>query len=423
MKSCIKKLAVSSGLIVTLASHAPAFAADFNIPFVNGAELGNMYSGWAVSANDASTQFTNPAGLVKLNHEQLVASAIGIMGSTQYLGQATIPIIPAAPTQFGAASSKYRGLIPLLYYAAPAYKNVVFAIGQTVPFALGTNYATDSIVRYTATRSTFAVVDLTPSVGIKINEKLAVGIGFDGARLALTLNHMYGPPFSIPNDSEGQNHLSSWGYGWHAGILYQPLPATRVGLSFNSMLMFHATGDSEVFGPTGEIRTTNLRSNVALPARAHLSFSQDINNRVTALATIAYTNWRTLKQLTLKNTMLPGGITTSVTQPFQYHNVFDYSAGVNFKANAKWLFRTGAMFFNAPSNDRDRSVADPSAGWVMLGIGAHYNQNKSLSYDVSYVRGIFQTAHVNATNALSSLAGSSSSNVNVFGAQLNWNMT
>src|ERR1700735_839057 len=112
MKINLKKCFLHISFITTLANMPVAYAADFNLPFVNGADLGDAYAGWAASARDASTAFTNPAGLVKLNHQQLVVSGIGLMGSTQFTGSTTIPVLPGLPAQVGTASSKVRGLIP-----------------------------------------------------------------------------------------------------------------------------------------------------------------------------------------------------------------------------------------------------------------------------------------------------------------------
>lgn len=42
---------------------------DFNLPFVNTSGLGVAYADWATAASDASTAYTNPAGLVKLAHQ------------------------------------------------------------------------------------------------------------------------------------------------------------------------------------------------------------------------------------------------------------------------------------------------------------------------------------------------------------------
>jgi long-chain fatty acid transport protein len=397
-------------------------AADFNLPFVSASGLGNVYAGWAASAEDASTAYTNPAGLTLLNGQQLVFAGLGVTGSTQFSGTVTTPDFPSAPPQVGVASSKIKGLLPSFYYSRPIYKNIVFAISSTAPFALGTNYATDSIVRYSATRSQVVAVDTSPSVAYKINDQVSIGLGFDAARLTFTLNQMYGAPLSVP-DAQGQNHLAGWAYGWHGGIIYQVLPKTRLGLSFNSMLLFHTTGDSEVFNPDGsEFRTKNQKSNTALPARTNLSINQEINDKLTLMGTVFYTNWSTLYQITMKRTAIPPGELINVSIPFEYHNTFDYALGMNYKVTDKWLVRVGGEYLTAPSNNRDRSVADPVCRGVFLGLGAHYQQNKKLSYDFAYARGIYQTALIRATTPLSSLAGSSSLNTNVIGAQVTWNI-
>lgn len=401
-------------------------ADDFNIPFINAAELGNMYSGWAVSANDASTSYSNPAGLTLLGHQQLSFSALGLSGTTRFTGTQMTPPFPFPPfgPQSGSASSELRGLMPSFYYAVPINNRVVFAFGQTAPFALGTTYPKDSVVRYAATRTQILVLDLGPSIGVKINDKLSVGLGFDINRILFKIDHMIGPPVTIP-DSESQNNLYGWGYGWHGGVLYQPLPCTRLGLSFNSQVMLHTGGNSAIFTPfpPSEIRLTNQKSNAALPARTQFSISHDFTPRLTVMGTVFYTNWSELQQLTLKRVVTPGGGTTSVTLPFHYHNTFDYAAGLNFKATEKWMLRTGLQFLNTPSNNHDRNVADPIGSGIILGLGAHYQQNRCLGYDLSYGHAFFQDTHINLVTPLTTLSGHSSQNANIVGGQITWNIT
>jgi long-chain fatty acid transport protein len=420
MKRHFKHKLTSITVTLALAALSSEVAAsDFNIPFVNASGLGNLYAGWASSAEDASTQFTNPAGLTKLHNPQFVMAGIGLTGSTQFNGTSQTPLFPFRAPETGTVSSKLRGFIPSFYYAIPLSRNIVFGFGQTIPFALGTNYAKDSVVRYAATRSQIAIADLGPSIGIQVNDKLSVGFGIDANRLAFTLNRMTPPPLSFTN-AEAQNHLSGWGFGWHGGVLYQALPTTRIGLSFNSMVMFHTTGDSEVFTPMGEIRTTNQKANSAMPARTQVSINHDIG-KFSLMGTVFYTNWSTFTKLTLKHTMTTVG-TMPVVIPFDYHNTFDYAVGLNYKANEKWLWRTGVMFLTSPSNNQDRSVVDPIACGVIVGIGAHYQQNKRLGYDVSYARGFFQDTHIHAVTPISSVIGSSSQNTNLLGAQVTWDI-
>ena len=351
LTKCISRLSFITAAIVS----SQLYAADFSLPFISTSGLGNLYSSWATDATDASTAAANPAGLSKIHNNQFMGSAIGLSGSSKFTGTTnTIPAI--SPNETGTASTKLRGFMPTMFFAVPVpmCKNIVFGMGVYAPFVL-TNYSKDSIVRYAATRSQIVVVDFVPSVGIKVNDKFAVGVGLDLERSTLTLNHNFGFPFSIP-DSDGQNHLAGWGYGFHAGFLVDITDATRVGFNFASHVVLHLTGDSEVFTSTGEPRTKNQRTNAPLPAVSEFSIQHNINNRLKIMGTIFYDNWSSLRKVTLKNTMLPSGTTLPIVIPFNYHNTFDYSVGVNFKSNEKLTLKSGLLILNTPSNNRDRSL-------------------------------------------------------------------
>lgn len=243
------------------------------------------------------------------------------------------------------------------------------------------------------------------------------------SRLLFTLTNAYGPPISIP-DGQGQNHYYGWGYGWHMGALYELLPTTRLGLSFNSMIMYHAGGNSVAYSPLGlTFRTTHTKSYAALPARTQFGFQHDINRCWTVMGTIFYTNWTTLGKIVERGVMLPTGGTTTVTIPLNYHNTFDYSIGTTYKINSKWMLRTGINFLQTPSNNRDRGVADPVGSATIPAVGAHFQQNPCLGYDIGYAHSFFKQMSVNNTNAITRLVGHTNTQTNVFGAQVTWNIT
>lgn len=409
---------------ILAALSSPLNASDFSLPFINAAGLGNAYADWATSAQDASTAYANPAGLTQIHHQQLVFAALGLLGSAKFTGTTTgLPSPPFTPEK-GSASSRLGAIFPDIFYAMPLNERLTVAIGQATPFALGTSYKKDSLVRYIATNSKVVVVDVGPSVGYKVSDKLSVGLGLDADRLAFNLNNMV-PLDPNLRDAESQNHLSAWGYGWHGGILYQLLPCTRLGASYNSMVMFHSTGDSEIYIPffPGTYRTKNQKSNAALPARAQFSAHQDINPCVSVVGTVFYTNWYTLDKLTMKRVMLPDGTTTSVTIPFNYHNTFDYAFGLNYKATDKLVLRTGFEIMNAPSNDRNRGIADPIGRGTVLAGGAHYQYNPCLGYDVGVAHTFFQQEAVNLVTPIATATGHNNAQSTVFGAQVTWNMT
>src|SRR5689334_20427874 len=143
------KLSRLSLALTLIGLSTQAFASDFNLPFINAAGLGTAYADWATSASDASTAYSNPAGLSKLTSQQFVLAGIGIQGNTRFTGSSLTPPYPyfAPVTLTGSAGSKIGAFIPSFYYALPINDMFTVAFHETAPFALGTTYAKDSIVR------------------------------------------------------------------------------------------------------------------------------------------------------------------------------------------------------------------------------------------------------------------------------------
>jgi long-chain fatty acid transport protein len=411
------------GMSCCFLSGTSVFASDFNVPFVSASGLGNLYADWATNTDDASNAFTNPAGLTQLHNKQAVIAPIAITGDTKFNGTSFSPPPPTALTESGSASSRMGAIIPTTYFSLPINKQFTFGISANAPFGLGTNYPKDGVQRYQATRTQVAVVDLSPCIGFQVTPQFSVGLGVDLNRLTYTLNNMVRNPFG-GSDFESQNHLSGLAWSWHGGMLYQALPKTRVGISFNSMITFHATGNSELFSTFGEARTTNQKTYARLPARTQLSIHQDINDRVAIMATIFYTNWSTFQQLTQQNVVVsPTGATATIAIPFNFHNTFDYVLGLNFKATDQWLLRTGLEFMNAPSGNTNRGAGDPVAQATVFGVGAHFQQNQKLSYDLGVAHSFFKQNTVNVVTPIFTLTGNNNPQTTVLGAQLTYNMT
>jgi len=407
---------------ILLVFSQPIFASDFNLPFINAAGLGNAYAGWAAEANDASTAYANPAGLTRITQQQFVGSVLELFGATQFTGTTTPPF-PPLPPQTGKVSSKLSAFLPSFYYAVPLAKNFVFAVGQTTPWGLGTNYVKDSLVRYTATRSQIVAIDFGPSIGFKITPQLSLGFGLDIDRLSLTFHNMIGDPPFLP-DFESHNDLAGWGYGWHGGLLYEFNPCTRVGLNYSSQVVFHTNGVSKLYSPllpNGELATDAQRFDMTLPELAELSLYHQVNKRWAVMGTVFYTGWDVFEKGTLEKVMTPSGQTMAVTLPFNYHNSFDYALGANFKANEKLTLRTGVEWINAPSNDTNRIVADPMGTSTVLAIGAHYQQNCRLGYDIGFAHAFCKRAPLNHVTEFGSEFGFSAPESNVVGIQITWN--
>lgn len=404
-----------------------SFASDFQSPFVNVSDMGNAYGGWAALVPDASTAFTNPAGLTRIHHYQMVMPFIWLWGKARFDGTTTSPPFPF-PFQIreaGDAKSRIRGITPSFYLSAPITDRITFAFGQTVPFGLGSNYGKYSLVRYLATKAKIGIIDVGPSVGFKVTDKFSVGAGFDAHYLMFILNQKLGPPVSIPFDSEIKNELTGWGYGWHAGVLYQFLPCFRIGASFNSKVWIHGKGDSTLLVPFPvalEFKSKRLRADAPLPPRAQLSFVYDINPCWSVMATTFYTHWAVLDKFTFRNHVTFGGGTTSVVIPLDYRDTFDYAAAINFKPTPKWILRTGVQILDTPLKPRFHSPANTGSSALVIAAGAHYEQDCHISYDIAYGHSFFDKAKIDIENLFAAAEGHVSAQSNAIGVQVNWNI-
>jgi len=418
----VRKLTVYSFIFSLSGS---VFASDFNIPFVNSSGLGVGYADWATAASDASTAYTNPAGLVHLPGKQFVFNALGIVGTAEYKGTSTTPAFPFPITiqQTGKAKSQIKAFLPSFYYSAALSEDFAFGVHFTAPFGLGTDYGSSSIVRYASKRARVVALDIGPSLAYKLSDVASIGAGLDAVNLSFKLNNMYGPPFSIFADSELENELSGWGYGWHAGLLFDLTPKTRLGLSYNSKLSIRTTGFSAVYLPGGgRLYTGTQVSKGALPARAQLSLQHDLTERWRVMSTLFYVNWKSFDKIALESTMTPSGFTTRVIIPFNYHNCFDYTVGTSYQVNEKWVLRGGAQFTCTPSNSIDRIVGDPIGSATIVTLGAGYHATKKLRLDLGVGHSFFEKMPINYNNGLTMLRGRTKAQTTVVGGQATWSI-
>jgi long-chain fatty acid transport protein len=342
--------------------------------------------------------------------------------------------------------------VPALNYAAPLSDRFFFGFSAAPTFGLQTDYPQSSILRYTATDSEIETIDLSPDLAFKINDKWSVGAGVDAERISATFNSVAGLPSysTTPTafDSSSQNTGDAWGYGWHAGGLYQLSPSTRFGLNYRSEITFDLTGTSKLIGPMGNpptlttpatLQSNNLKSDITLPPTTTLSAYHDITDAWAVDGSIYYTQWNIFnKNLTLQNVqavnfediggnLIPEAGLTNVTLPQDFRNTFRFAAGTSYAFTPQFLMRVGGGFEQTPTNNTDRNIRLPDGNRYALAIGAHYQAFKTLGFDGGWTHLFMQnvnvSAPVTAAGQTSTADGSFSNHADLIGAQLTWDIT
>lgn len=439
----MKKPAMSLKLVVLGMALAgltsQASASGFQLFEGTAVNIGDFGAGSAALAEDASTAFYNPAGLVRIKNPQIVASAIGIHTKNDFTGQSAWSAfdggIRANPLS-GSANGGGWNLVPAFHYAIPLSDRVVFGFSATAPFGLSTDYAKDSVLRYEATHTSVKTLDLSPSLGIKINDQFSIGAGVDLEQMSATLDSSIPNPHYLPSptpatDYQSHNTASDWAVGWHAGVLYQIIPTTRVGLNYASKINHSLKGASYfITDPATSFTSHDLNADVTLPATTTLSIAHDVNSCWTLLGSVVYTQWSEIKNLTLNNVAgfdSDGFPTTKATAtlPMNFKDTWRFAVGTNYKLSEQWLVRAGLGYDQTPTNNTDRGARLPDGDRIAVSLGGHYQPIKALGLDAGYTHLFIKNGDINHTTPgimNTTTVGSTKNSADLIGLQLTWNI-
>ncbi len=427
-----------------LVSSTPVMAAAFQLWEQDGASIGNYHAGRAAEAPDASTAYYNPAGLIRIPNQQVVFGLDPILTDFKFrgtVGVATQGLGTIGPQPVVAQGGNFS-LLPNLNYAAPLSDHVVFGLSVVSPFGLKTDYGSNTFARYAATLTSLQVIDLSPSLGIAINDKFSIGFGADIEHVRGEFDLVAGNPllnsiFDNNMDTTSENVGTSYGYGYHLGALYQFNPGTRVGLSYHSKITHHLEGNSKFFGPLandfvgGLQESTHLRTNATLPATTTLTLFHTLNPTWDVMGTVAYTQWSEFSELVLQNVAgLNNAASTNsliVTIPEHYRNTWNYSVGANYHVNEQWMLKGGVGFDETPSNNTYRNLQLPDSDRIAIAIGTHYQANKTWGFDAGWTHLFGMNTRIRNLSQIigdqtSVTNGSIQTSADVFGFQVKWDI-
>lgn len=421
-------------------------ASGFQLWEQDGASPGNYHAGRAASAEDASISFYNPAGLVRIHNQQIVGALDPILTNFSFRGTVQDGVTPLT---MGPQTANVQGggfnVVPSLHYATPFNDRWAFGISIVSPFGLKTDYGTATSARYVATLTSLQVVDLAPSLAFAVNDKFSLGAGFDVEHVRGEFDLLGGNPYlnqiyRTNVDTSSTNVGTSYGYGYHLGMMFQFNEQTRVGLSYQSKITQHLKGSSKFLGPLandGRVFLSSyqvseqLKANTTFPATTTLSLFRTVNPTWDLMGTVAYTQWNVFNQLVLQNVSAIQNAVSStsvnVVIPENYHNTFNFSIGTNYHANEQWLFRAGVGYDQSPTTNTYRNLQLPDSNRIAVGLGSHYQANKTLGFDVSWTHLFAQNTSINnrvqaVGDQVTTTVGSVQANADVLGFQVKWDI-
>ncbi|MCW8931735.1 MAG: outer membrane protein transport protein [Gammaproteobacteria bacterium] len=431
------KIAISASTFATaLCLTSTTYASGFAI-IENGASgMGQAFAGAAAVAEDPSTIYFNPAGMMYLKGTQVTTGMHIIKSDAEFKDKGSTNL-----TAFGVSQGNDGGnagdtfYVPNFYYVRDFGEKYKIGLGVNAPFGLGTEYKDGWMGRYAATNSELTSMNFNPSIAFRANEKLSIGLGMNIQYLDATLEkdiYQFGLPAPFAGTPDGSVKVEgdSWEFGFNAGFIYEITSQTRLGIHYRSEISHTLEGDIKYEGIsqalTGNPLTApkfinqDARANIDTPSTLSVSLTHQLNDRLTLLGDITHTKWSNFEELSVV-----GDNGVEVTQVDEkWDDSYRISAGIKYQYNSQWILRTGIAHDETPIDDKHRTARIPGDDRTWLSFGASYSPSKSLTVDVGYSHLWVEDAEIDEDypllTASGTLKGEFDADVDILSVQATW---
>ena len=382
-----RRAAAASALAVGLLGGGPASAGGLLLYEFGTAEVGLAAAGYAARAQDASTAFTNPAGMTRLEGTQALAGGQLMWLNQKFsIGAGTSPALGGND---GGRALGSNGFVP----GAGAFVSHSLTRDLKVGFSIAGNFGSmldyddDWVGRYRVQQATILGVQFVPSIAWRVNDRLSVGAG---------LNAVYGifdQKVAVNNvsplASDGRLELDdrSWGFGGNVGLLYDVTPDTRVGLTwasevdldFRSPARFSYLGPalSALLGSRG-LLDADVSVGTRIPQQVMASVYSRIDDRWAVLGNVGWQQWSRFGQVEIgiENTQDPRGLTTAL--PFK--DTWHFALGAQYRPSDPWTVNLGVAYDSGFQGGGQVSPLFPVNSAWRFGAGAEQQASKAFKW-------------------------------------------
>ncbi len=349
-------------------------------------DIGLAAAGYAARAQDAATVLTNPAGMVRLDGDQVLIGTQVLYSNLKFSNGGSSP---ALGTDNGGAVIGGNGWFPGggLFVSHSLSPDVKVGFAATSNFGTTLKYDDNWVGRYYAQQATLIGVSFLPSVAFRASEKVSFGA---------SINAMYGHLNSetainniVGTDGKLTMNDNTWGWGGNLGVLYEATPDTRFGLTYHSQVKLDFAPQAR-FGSTGPLLTALLNARglngatanlgITVPQQVMGSVFHTVNDRLALLGNIGWQQWSKFGQVEigLADTRNPTGVTTDLN----FKDTWHAALGAQYRISEPWRLNLGIAYDSAFQSGDVSPILPTNQGW-RFGVGAQNQVDKTFGWGLA----------------------------------------
>ncbi len=414
---CVVTMAIALVLFSSL-----SFAAGLILYEINSPLTGTASAGWAALAEDASTAFTNPAGMTRLDRSQLLVGAQPLIITSKF--------DPSPATTFsGTDGGNAGGVLPSLggYYVQSLSDRFKMGFSLLSYFGLGLDYGDNWVGRYYVEKSDFLTLAISPSVAYKVNDWLSIGAMFN---VLYSMLHSQTAINNLLVEPDGQIKYEDddFGFGGGFGLLIEPRKGTRFGVTYYSPvdLSFNDAPELNGLGPVlGGILTRlgligrDVGMDITIPQWIMVSAYQQVTDKFAIMGNFGWQDWSQFGDVDISLSVNPE-TTKSFNNNVEFKDTWHVAIGAQYRVCELWLLSAGFAYDSSPSEESNRSPDMPFDRNFRYSAGVQYDWSKNLTLGLAYEFIDLGSASINKEGFLrGNLVGDySTNNVNVVNVNL-----
>jgi long-chain fatty acid transport protein len=381
LKRCFYVVALCTSLLAT-----SAWAGGLALYELGTPDVGTAAAGWSARAQDASTAFTNPAGMTRLEQSQLLAGVQPLYVNVNFDADSS--------TFGGGDGGNAGGWVPSagLYYVHDVTQNWKLGVAAASHFGLGLDYNDNWAGRYYVTKAELLTFGVTPTVAYQVNSWLSIGAGptflYGSLEQKAAINNAVAEGDPTFPDGSIKAEDDDFGFGGIFGVLVEPREGTRFGITYLTEveLEFKDVAKLKNLGPTlsallAGLGGTKVDLELTVPQMLMVSGYHELTPNLAIMANFGWQEWSKFgeTQVTVRSTT-----TTRLTQDSNFKDTWHIALGAQYRFLENWLWSVGFAYDSSPVDNNDRTPDLPLDRQIRYATGLQYDWGENVTLGAAY---------------------------------------
>ena len=307
-----------------------------------------------VNTIEASSAFTNPAGMTGLEGDQMLGGLQLAIPEVRFDSS----IATAGGSDGGNAGETI--VIPGFFWVKELTDQWKFGLSVNAPLGGGLDYGDDFVGRYQTTDASLQGIGISTSAGYKINDKTSIGFGVTAHYQIFEMGIAINRPGPLTDAKVDIKDATDWGFQPFFGLTHHINDRLMLGFVYRGKFDMDLEGDLK-FTNTGPL--LNLLSSKADEAifgldyaeAYNLGFKYDYRDDLTLFFSVNYETW---SEFSANRIDIQGGAVTATID-----RNWDDTWGIGFGfarklSNDRW-FTFGVAYDSSVVDDKDRTADLP----------------------------------------------------------------